>query len=325
VEHRRTLKTDAHWFIYADMGFVKPTEPPACTLIHLSDFHVCRPETAPWSAFWNKRTLSVLSWKIRRARAHHSGVFDRLAEAAGRIAADQVTVTGDLTQLGLPAEFDLAVEHLCRLGPPDKVFVVPGNHDALVAGPAAETLAGTSGYLASDPPHETGRPRFPTLRVCGRIALIGVSSAHPTPPLSAAGSIGADQLARLAALLQSCGQKALFRVILIHHPPLADGVAPRKRLLDAAALHAVIARHGAELALHGHTHRRSRGRLVGPEGLVPVFGISSATATGGDRLHRAAFHVFRIYAAGQGWRTTLQTHARDPGRGEFLAEAEEPL
>jgi 3',5'-cyclic AMP phosphodiesterase CpdA len=307
------------------MGFVKPTEPPACTLIHVSDFHVCRPETAPWSAFWNKRALSVLSWKLRRARAHHPGVFDRLAEAAGRISADLIAVTGDLTQLGLPAEFELAGERLRRLGPPDTVFVVPGNHDALVVVPAADTLAGTADYLAADPPHDLGRPWFPTLRTRGRVALIGVSSAHPTPSFSAAGSIGADQLARLAALLQSCGREAMYRVVLIHHPPLAAGVAPRKRLLDAAALQAVVARHGAELVLHGHTHRRSRGRLTGPGGPVPVFGISSATATGGDRPHRAAFRAFRIRSADRGWHTTLQDHVYDPGRAEFLAEAEETI
>ena len=307
------------------MGFVKPTEPPACTLVHLSDLHVCRPETAPWRAFRNKRLLSVLSWKIRRGREHHPAVFERMAEAAGKMAADQVAMTGDLTQLGLPTEFDGALEHLRRLGPPGRVFAVPGNHDALVAAPAADALGGVSDYLAPDPPHATGRLEFPTLRARGRIALIGVSSALPTPPFSAAGRIGAGQLERLAAILRSCGTAAMYRAVLIHHPPIPKGIAPRKRLLDAAALHAVIARHGAELVLHGHTHRRSRGRLAGPGAPVPVCGISSATSTRSDRPHRAAFHLFRIHPSGRGWQTTLQAHVYDPGRAEFLAEAEEAL
>jgi 3',5'-cyclic AMP phosphodiesterase CpdA len=317
------LKTEARWFISAVMGFVKPTEPPAGTLIHVSDLHICRPDTAPWSAFRNKRLLSALSWKVRRSREHRPEVFDRLAEAAARTAADQVAVTGDLTQLGLPAEFDRALQHLRRLGSPEQVFTVPGNHDALVADVAAGAPAALSDHLAPEPPR--GPMEFPTLRIRGRIALIGLSSAHPTPPFSAAGSIGAGQLERLTVLLQSLGDRAMYRVVLVHHPPVLDGVAPRKRLLDAAALQAVIARHGAELVLHGHTHRRTRGRMAGPRGPVPVCGISSATATRGDPVHRAAFGVFRIHSTGPGWRTTLQEHAYDHDRAEFLAEAEEPI
>src|SRR5512133_1026962 len=58
AECRRALKTGARWFISAVMDFVKPPEPPAGTLIHVSDLHLCRPDTAPWSAFRNKRLLS---------------------------------------------------------------------------------------------------------------------------------------------------------------------------------------------------------------------------------------------------------------------------
>jgi hypothetical protein len=58
---------------------------------------------------------------------------------------------------------------------------------------------------------------------------------------------------------------------------------------------------------------------------VPVCGISSATAPRGDPLHRAAFGVFRIYSTGPGWRTRLQAHSYDPGRAEFLADAEETI
>jgi 3',5'-cyclic AMP phosphodiesterase CpdA len=307
------------------MGFVKLTEPPAGTLIHVSDLHICRPDTAPWSAFRNKRLLSALSWKVRRSREHRTEVFDRLAEAAARTAADQVAVTGDLTQLGLPAEFDRALQHLRRLGPPERVFTVPGNHDALVADFAAGAPAALSECFAPEPPRGPGPLEFPTLRIRGRIALIGLSSAHPTPPFSAAGSIGGDQLERLACLLQSLGARAMYRAVLVHHPPVFDGVAPRKRLLDAAALQAVIASRGAELVLHGHTHRRTRGRIAGPRGTVPVCGISSATATRGDPLHRAAFGVFRIYSTGSGWCTSLQAHTYDPDRAEFLAEAEETI
>jgi 3',5'-cyclic AMP phosphodiesterase CpdA len=93
-------------------------------------------------------------------------------------------------------------------------------------------------------------------------------------------------------------------------------------LRDAAGLQDVIARHGAELILHGHTHRRSRSEMPGPSGPVPVFGISSATAVHGDSRHRAAFAVFRIAPADGGWSATRQEHVYDPAGCRFLPEPE---
>ena len=309
------------------MNFVKPTGQPAATLVHISDFHLCRPRSAPWSAFVNKRALSLLSWKARRGREHGSNVFDALVEAARRIPSDQVAVTGDLTQLGLSAEFEQARAWLRRLGPPEKVFVVPGNHDALVAPPAGHPFpfAAVADYMASDPAAALAQPEYPTLRLRGCLALIGVSSAHPTPPFSAAGSIGRAQFGRLAALLADCGRRALYRTVLIHHPPSAEGISPRKRLQDAPDLRALIERHGAELILHGHIHRRFDSRIPGPAGPVPVCGTSSATALAADRRHRALLRVFRIHPAGPGWRTTLQDFAYHPDAGRFLPESEKSL
>ena len=42
---------------------------------------------------------------------------------------DHIAVTGDLINLGLPAEFEAARAWLQGLGAPDKVTVIPGNHD----------------------------------------------------------------------------------------------------------------------------------------------------------------------------------------------------
>ena len=42
---------------------------------------------------------------------------------------DHIAVTGDLINLGLPAEYEAARAWLEGLGAPDKVTVIPGNHD----------------------------------------------------------------------------------------------------------------------------------------------------------------------------------------------------
>lgn len=292
------------------MGLVKSASASAAfTLIHLSDFHHCRPAGAGPARFLNKRLLSYLSWRIRRRREHRPEQLAALSRAVRTEAADMVAVTGDLTQLALPAEFRQARESLQALGPPESVFVVPGNHDALVRLPWQEGLGVWSDYMAPDSGGSAGPLEFPTLRVRGPVALIGVSTARPTRPFSAAGRVGQAQLQRVADLLAETARGKLFRVLLIHHPPLPGMVPRRKALTDAERLGAVIARLGVELVLHGHSHRLSRIEMAGPTGPIPILGVSSATASTDRPLRRAAFRRIRIARGARGWETQVQDHA----------------
>jgi 3',5'-cyclic AMP phosphodiesterase CpdA len=305
------------------MIFVKP-EParPSFTLIHVSDFHLCHPAGGPFSGGLNKRVLSYLSWKVRRRKAHRGEILRALARAVQAQGFDQMAVTGDLTQLALPAEFENARRQLQALGPPEKVFVVPGNHDALVPRAWEQSSARWADYLAADSVAPGSAPCFPTLRVRGPVALIGLCTARPTRPFSAAGSIGPAQLGRCAEVLAATARRGLYRVLLIHHPPVPNAVSRHKRLTDAETFLPLLRRYGAELILHGHSHRRSRADLPGPSGPVPVLGISSASASALDSPHRSAFRVFRIAPAGGGWSTAFRDHAYDPARDRFIPEPE---
>lgn len=305
------------------MSFVKTGAASAAfTLIHISDFHLCHPGGVHLCRFLNKRALSYLSWGVRRRREHRVEVLLALIQAVRRIAVDQIAVTGDLTQLSLPAEFEQARHHLQALGRPEDVFVVPGNHDALVPTPWDDGYARWADYLAPDSAGTERPGLFPTLRIRGPVALIGLSTAHPTRPLSASGSVGAAQLARCADILSDTARRRLYRILLIHHPPFPNAVSRHKRLTDLERFCPLIQQHGAELIIHGHSHRRSRADLPGPVARVPVLGISSASAVSRDPLHRAVFRVFRIAPTAAGWTTTCQDHAYDPDSGMFIPEPE---
>ncbi len=54
--------------------------------------------------------------------------------------------------------------------------------------------------------------------------------------------------------------------MLLHHPPHVGGARLLRGLQDAGEFEAIIARHGAELVLHGHNHKTSLHRLKGPNG-----------------------------------------------------------
>ena len=96
---------------------------------------------------------------------------------------------------------------------------------------------------------------FPFVRMLHDVALIGLNSAVPTPPLIASGQLGKAQLQELAHVLDSTRRAGLFRLLLIHHPPLPGQASPTRGLKDAAALQSVLHAHGAELVVHGHNHR----------------------------------------------------------------------
>ena len=281
-------------------------------LIHLTDFHLCRAHGAPLTAWVNKRALSFLAWQTHRRHENRPAVLAAMIEALAKLAWDHAVVTGDLTQLGLPAEYRLARRYLEAIGPPERVMAIPGNHDALVKTPFTDSLALWSGYLSADLPFRgpaAAPPRFPTLRIRRQVALIGLSSAQPTWPFSAAGSLGAPQRARLAQILAQTGRQGYFRVVLLHHPLLPGQVSRRKSLTDAAALRALLRRHGAELVLHGHAHRDLQAILAGPAGAIPVLGLPATSAAHRRRERRACLRSFAIRRSDAGWEIALQDHA----------------
>jgi 3',5'-cyclic AMP phosphodiesterase CpdA len=111
---------------------------------------------------------------------------------------------------------------------------------------------------------------------------------------------------------------------MIHHPPLRKGTQPGRGLTDAGALEEVLARHGAELVLHGHNHVTSATRFEGPNGTVPVVGAPSASAAGGALTHRAGYNLFTIDMTERGPRIAGRARGLLPD-GTFADLGELPL
>lgn len=257
----------------------------------------------------NKRATGYVNWWRHRVHLH---VPEALAGIVADIKAqqpDHIALTGDLVNVALPQEYRRAADWLAALGPPDRVTVIPGNHDAYVSVPWAESLGLWGTYMAGDgQPPAAGFDVFPTIRRRAGIALIGLSTGVPKPPFLATGDLGAEQLARAEKLLAETGREGLCRVVLIHHPPLTDQ-SRWKHLTDASAFQAMIRRVGCEAVLHGHNHRSEIARIVGPNGAVPVLGVSSASAARESKYGGARWHLIRIERDGEGWRLAVQIRA----------------
>jgi 3',5'-cyclic AMP phosphodiesterase CpdA len=269
----------------------------AFRLAHLSDPHLGPLRVTNFSELAGKRALGFFNWHRRRRRAHRPDVLAALTQDLKEAQPDHIAVTGDLVNISLADEFAPARLWLETLGPPDQVTLVPGNHDAYVRATVDHWQLHWDDYMRGDDAQET---RFPFVRRCGPAALIGLSSGVPTGPFLATGELGPQQLARLAELLPPLD--GLFRVVLIHHPPVGKRRNYFKRLVDRRALRAVLATHGAELVLHGHDHDHSVNWLPGPAHTIPIVGVPSASATSGGEHDPAAYNLYEIDGRAGAWR-----------------------
>jgi 3',5'-cyclic AMP phosphodiesterase CpdA len=298
------------------------------TLAHLSDPHIGPLPPTRARDLLNKRALGFLSWRLRRAAVHLEDVLSALVRDVRAQAPDHTVVTGDITNIALPEEFVRAAKWMETLGGHVDVSVVPGNHDAYVDVPWERSLGLWARYMSHDDALEGSRPRpprslvdFPFVRVRGGAAIIGVSTAQPMAPFLATGAVGAGQIARLEHALVELGRRGLWRVVLIHHPLGIRATHARKRLVDAAEVRSAIARGGAELVLHGHTHRASVAAIDSKDGPVPVIGAPSASASHGAGAHHyARYNLYRIESWGSRPRVCVEVRGLDRTRLEFVTE-----
>jgi 3',5'-cyclic AMP phosphodiesterase CpdA len=291
-------------------------------LAHLSDLHLSTLRGVRPRELMDKRILGYLSWRHRRRREHRSDVLDVLRADLQSERPDHIAVTGDLTHIGLPQEFREAAEWLAKLGPPQDVTVVPGNHDAYVHEPWQRTFAHWSPYMRGD--DDGGRSseasvEFPSLRVRRHVAMIGLSTALPSAPFLATGRLGEAQLARLDRLLAETAAAGLFRIVLLHHPPGRHTVRWRKALRDGAALRDILARQGAELTLHGHAHL-SAATYLDEHSRNLAIGVPSASAIGKHADRHATYHLYRIGREGERWRLRVAVRAYSLHDRRFVPE-----
>jgi 3',5'-cyclic AMP phosphodiesterase CpdA len=266
------------------------------TLAHLSDPHIGPILTPPLRELINKRGLGLINWYRKRHRHHSTDVLREIVRDMHAQTPGHIAVTGDLVNISLDSEFTRAARWLAEVGVPRDVTLTPGNHDAYV-----RRVAGHAGEHWGDYMRGDDGAAFPFVRRRGPLAIVGLTTSVPTGPLMATGRLGAPQLARLADILRGLAREPLFRVVLIHHPPIPSRGHYMKRLIDGPALRTLIAEHGADLLLHGHNHEQQLMWIDGPKGRVPAVGVPSASAIISDHDEPAAYNLYRIAGAPGAW------------------------
>jgi 3',5'-cyclic AMP phosphodiesterase CpdA len=146
---------------------------------------------------------------------------------------------------------------------------------------------------------------FPFVRRFGDIALIALSSAIPTMPFIAAGKVGSLQRGLLGEALSRLGRERLFRVVLIHHPPLPGQAGWHRGLRDAGRTTEVMKQHGVELVLHGHNHEQTILEFETASGVATVIGVPSASEAVEGREPAARYNEYAIARSDGGWRCEM--------------------
>jgi 3',5'-cyclic AMP phosphodiesterase CpdA len=271
-------------------------------LIHLTDPHLSNLDDEKFLSLRGKRWSGYLSWRMNRSHRYLPVVLSHLVDAIKSEGADQILLTGDLIQIGLDSEITQAADWLANLGSAEQVMLVPGNHDVYARGSSGSIHTAWSEYLFRyDPPEAVAKSgEYPVLRKLGNISVIGVSTACVTPVFMANGSLGEEQLLRLAVLLEQADEEGQLVCLLIHHPPLPGMAKRRKALTDADGLQSLLKRHSPMLILHGHLHH-NREFLWGESRIFCTSAASSASD--------ASYRVIDIEAMEDSWvfRMTLKS------------------
>ncbi|MDQ3823110.1 MAG: metallophosphoesterase [Actinomycetota bacterium] len=212
---------------------------------------------------------------------------ERAQAAFARVAreSDLVLLAGDLTTHGEPAEAAVLADACRNL--PIPVVAVLGNHD-LHAGHHDEVVAvlREAGITLLEQGWTVCDVNGATVGVVGTKGFVGGFPGSSIPDFGEPSLRGlyAETTAEVEAIdrgLEAVRDCSL-RIVLLHYAPTMTTLAGEPEgiwaLLGSNRLAAPIARHRADLVVHGHAHE---GTFEGAIGAVPVYNVA-VQVTGRD-------------------------------------------
>jgi Icc protein len=222
-------------------------------IAHLSDVHMLEARPGRSRAGWSMRHHFLSFGRPLDVAGRRRKLASSLS-AARRGGASHVVISGDLTETGLPSEYEALAEalHGCEFAP-HQITLVPGNHD-LYESPDAWRKA-IDGPLAA----------FAETSACGRNQVIERAGAYILPldvafhqaVTRSAGVIGSDTLAVLADRAADPTLSGRPLVVVQHHPPFVRKTSALHwldGLVGAARLMTLLETFRHVFVLHGHLH-----------------------------------------------------------------------
>lgn len=220
-------------------------------IVQLSDIHIWRYSINPLR-LWGKRAIGMAELVTGRARKFRMERLEAVIEKVASIGADHLLITGDLTTTALRREFDdarLALDPL--LGDPERVSILPGNHDRYTSH-SVRTRAFERVFGEFSPTN-----RFPWLRrLDERTGILAFDATRSH--LSATGRLPEEQFRQARALLETPEGRPKRLILACHYPVAApepyQNELKKKRMVNAAEVTRWLSGIGPHLYCCGHVH-----------------------------------------------------------------------
>lgn len=246
-------------------------------IAHFSDVHLLAP---------NERMRIPMRMASTGRAIDPAGRARRLAEAfaeARARRADHVIVSGDLTEYGTKAEFELFAEIALASGvPADRVTLIPGNHDRYDDERSfRDALAGPLAPFARNAPDAPGK-----LVDVGEAVIFPVDVTKFQNVIDSSGLVREEDAIALARRAVDPALAKKTMILVVHHPPFRhpnpawhriNGLHRQERVLD------LVATAETMHLVHGHLHRM----MASPVGEPPrarVFGVAAVVNERGPRV-----------------------------------------
>ncbi len=260
------------------------------TIIHISDLHF-HAMPSKWKELPSKRALGFANLYINRRRHYPMERASQLVLKLQEMEWDHLVISGDLTSLALEKEFQLAHEVLSPLlAEPEKVTVIPGNHDKYVSGACQPSLFHKYfGTYFTD-------TEIKTQHLFGKWHLIAWDSTHPNDWRTASGTVQRNTLLETENYIRQ--QAPSSRFIIANHYPLwfpSDYIVhPRHELHNLSYVrHWIQQQSQVLLYLHGHIHRNWH--HVVHRKTEPLYLVNSASSTSlKSARQKSVFHRIQL-------------------------------
>jgi 3',5'-cyclic-AMP phosphodiesterase len=234
-------------------------------IAHLSDIHTLQERPGHGVG------VHFLSFGRALDAAERRRKLQRAVDVARRGGADHYVISGDLTEIGSDGEYEAFAETLLGTGiDPDRVTLVPGNHDAYTSSTAwARALEGPLRPFRAHAANEAGK-----VVEHDDLFIVPVDVTCVQAITRSAGELS-DHVAD--ALDRRFDDRALSRkpaLVVQHHHPYAhargfwqwiDGLRGYARMLS------LLARHANTFVMHGHLHK-AVDRVIDTLGPARIFG-----------------------------------------------------
>ncbi len=222
-------------------------------IAHLSDVHMLESRPGRSRSGWSMRH-HFLSFGRPLDDVARRRQFAHALSASHRAGASHVVISGDLTEVGAPGEFEALAEVLHESDfSADQITLVPGNHD-LYSSPDGWRWA-IEGPLAAFAPSSAGEPGH--VIECAGMNLLPLDVTLHQPVTRSAGLIQDNALSMVARRAADPALANRPLVVVQHHPPFVrktmalhwiDG------LVGAANLMILLEKFRHLFVLHGHLH-----------------------------------------------------------------------